>query len=391
MNLLALYTDFSDKLRNKRVFSYWKKYNDVWVKNAKIPIKKLTNKQQKEVDDFWFECLGASVEYDSCELYSSFTNSFDPAYVPRYLYFALIEYALNNSLEYVRVLEDKNLLNTFAGAAGVASPKTYWKNVNGLNQDAHSTILSKEDICSALAQHDKVFVKPTIGSAAGDNCTIFHTKDLSSEELRALVDSMLKTYKTNFVVQECVQNSEELKEIHPWSLNTVRVVTYLLDGEVKHMPGVLRMGRNKAIVDNASAGGILVGIQDDGKLCDYAFTDKFDYKTLKHPDTDYVFSEHTISSYPKILEAAHALHASYPQVGIINWDFTLNAEDEPCLIEVNGEFAGGFDLVQIGHGQGCFGDDTKRIVSICKTLCNLPKTERDRAYKKGILTQRKLE
>lgn len=80
-------------------------------------------------------------------------------------------------------------------------------------------------------------------------------------------------------VQELVENSKDIKALNPSSLNNFRVITYILDGKIYHMPIILRIGRNGKRLDNAHQGGIFIGVNDDGYLLKEAhseFNDRFE-------------------------------------------------------------------------------------------------------------------
>ena len=67
----------------------------------------------------------------------------------------------------------------------------------------------------------------------------------------------------------------------------------------------------------------------------------------------------------KVIKLAERLQLAIPQVGIINWDFTINEEGEPVLIEANmrnGVQVGSIWLSQMAHGKGCFGNNTAKVL-----------------------------
>ena len=49
------------------------------------------------------------------------------------------------------------------------------------------------------------------------------------------------------------------------AVNTFRVITYLWDGEVFHVPLALRIGQGGSYLDNAHAGGMLQNLEKDIK------------------------------------------------------------------------------------------------------------------------------
>ena len=50
-----------------------------------------------------------------------------------------------------------------------------------------------------------------------------------------------------------------------------------------------------------------------------------------------------------------------PQIGVANWDFTLDREGNPMLLEVNLKGAGVW-VFEMAHGTGVFGENTADIL-----------------------------
>lgn len=61
-----------------------------------------------------------------------------------------------------------------------------------------------------------------------------------AETKESLKEVLLK-YNGNFLIQECIVNHESLKKLHPESLNTFRVMTYIWNGKIYHCFIILRM------------------------------------------------------------------------------------------------------------------------------------------------------
>ena len=130
-------------------------------------------------------------------------------------------------------------------------------------------------------------------------------------------------------------------------------------------------------MDNAHAGGMFIAINDDGTLHETAFTE-FNDQYTKHPDTGFVFNEAKISNFDKVMKAATDLHGAIPQIGIVNWDFTIDQDGDPVLIEANmnnGKQSGSIWLPEIAHGKGAFGKNTKEILQYLKSVRGIPKSK----------------
>ena len=166
--------------------------------------------------------------------------------------------------------------------------------------------------------------------------------------------------KGTYIVQECITQNEQLAVLYAGAVNTFRVITYLWNGEVFHVPLVLRIGQGGSYLDNAHAGGMFIGVNDLGELNDEAFTE-FGKRYKKHPDTYTVFRDYKLSFVPELIKSAKKLHLNAPQLGIISWDLTIDQNGEFVLIEANTR-GQGIWLSQMAHGCGPFGENTTEIL-----------------------------
>ena len=127
-------------------------------------------------------------------------------------------------------------------------------------------------------------------------------------------------------------------------------------------------------VDNAHAGGMFIAVDDDGQLHENAMTE-FNIQFAKHPDTGVVYKDVKLDLVPKVIAAAHRMHGATPQLGVVNWDFTLDEDGEPVLIEAN-TMGGAVWLPQMAHGVGAFGDKTEEVLRWMRFVKKLGVAER---------------
>ena len=141
------------------------------------------------------------------------------------------------------------------------------------------------------------------------------------------------------------------------------------------LPLVLRIGRGNAYVDNVSSGGIFIAVDDDGTLHSNAF-DKYAHPFTEHPNTHIIFEGRKIPFMGKVIAAAKRMHAQIPQVGMINWDFTIDQDGDAVLVEGNMYYGGGSRLMQMSHGRGIFGDNTTEILHWLRDTKKVKRAER---------------
>lgn len=137
----------------------------------------------------------------------------------------------------------------------------------------------------------------------------------------------------------------------------------------------MRIGKGGACVDNAHAGGVFIAVEDDGTLHEWATTE-FNDKFIEHPDSHLVFAGYQIPLVKDVIAAAYRMHNMIPQVGAINWDFSINEEGKPILIEANIN-GGSVWLFQMAHGRGAFGDETAEVLQWLRKVKKMNRKERE--------------
>ena len=151
-------------------------------------------------------------------------------------------------------------------------------------------------------------------------------------------------------------------------------MTYRWKNSIEYVPIIMRIGKGGAHVDNAHAGGMFIAVDSDGTMHEKAFTEFKDI-FVEHPDTHVVFANQKISLLPSVINAAIKMHYAMPQIGVINWDFTIDKDGNPVLIEANIN-GGSIWLFEMAHGVGAFGENTKDILKWLNKIKKMNSTQR---------------
>ena len=131
-------------------------------------------------------------------------------------------------------------------------PETIVKNIAGVFYKGDQEIISKEDAVKNCLEYQQEFlIKPSIDSGEGRLITFFTPGKYKKEELV----KALKKMGANYIVQGVVKQHEILSKLNPSSLNTIRIVSFLFEGEVYILSSILRMGP-------AMQGLIILGPED---------------------------------------------------------------------------------------------------------------------------------
>ena len=318
----------------------------------------LSKQQTDEIDRFFLKNLGEKVGYEWHREYSAYTGNFDYRYFPEILYIPEFEKYMNPNMSYNTVFENKNILPIIARNIGIRTPVSVLSSRNGVFSFDNRSCERIREACVFLKQFDDdvLFAKPSVGSSSGRGCFKLKTNSYNIMELKALIEGL----GPDFVIQKCLDCSQDIKRLNSNTVNTFRVITYRWKKKVYHMPIIMRIGRENAEVDNAHAGGMFIGVSDTGVLKKTAFTE-FHSTFDIHPDSKEVFLGYQISNFDKVINTAHTMALQLPEVGVINWDFTIDSDEQPVLIEAN-IGGGSIWLTQMANGIGCFEDRTAEVL-----------------------------
>lgn len=317
--------------------------------------------QIEQVDKLWQQAYGEKISKDWNRLYQSYTGQFDAKYFPEILYTTKLE-PLMNPRHICRVLSDKNLLGILFKDDEVKVPKTIVSNAWGYLYDENHNVINEEKMLAILKDSANIVIKPTINTNSGIGITMHNIQNgidsLSGESVSTVISKLNK----NYIIQEKLIGHSGYARLYDKSINTIRVITYIIDNFVHHAPLLLRIGRGGNFVDNAHAGGLVIGLTDQGVLNKVAFTEMQD-RFYKHPDSGLVFEGYMVPGTLRIIDAAEKLHGRIPGIGIISWDFMIDKDENVVLIECNLS-SQTIWCTQMVNGCSFFGDDTEKMIEL---------------------------
>ncbi len=340
-----------------------KKYAKRELKNIKDPRFRevaetfpLTKENKEAIDDFYMTNYGEKIPYIWHQYFSAHSGVFNPQYFPNLLLHPYFEFFINMNRHYAFVFEDKNVLPFIAFSAGVKMPRTILSKTYGIMRDGDSRIVNERQAKDILKLNGEVFCKSSTGSYGGRGCFVANFNEAKDSN----IEEVLKGLGSNFVIQNKIECHNSIAKIYPNAVNTFRVITYRWKEKFIQLPVFMRVGQGGAVVDNGAAGGMFLGVNADGSLTEKAV---MPYNTciLTHPDTGFLFKGHVINGFQKVCDAAIRMHQMMPQVGMVYWDFTIDTECEPVLIECN-ILNGTIYAIQMTHGVPAFGDQTAEVL-----------------------------
>ena len=343
---------------------YKKELKDLKKKKHLYEKVNFSKKEENEIKEYFINNLGKNFSNKWHRLYQSYTGQYDKTYFPEVLYSTKLESKLN-PINIASFLEDKSLIELlYKDVKGLIIPETIVINCSGIYYNSKREIISYDEAIKLFNKTDEVVFKTTIDSCSGRSINIYRFEKGIDKATNASIEEGFDKYKENFIAQKCVTNCEEIKKIHPNSLNTFRVMTYTIEGKMYHAPLLLRIGRGGNRVDNAHAGGMFIGVSDDGKLNKTAYTEYGEEFTV-HPDSKIEFENYQIPMVKEMINIAYTCHGLTPHLKMISWDFSIDENNKVVLIEIN-TTGQSIWLSQIPHGCGIFKENTEYMYSLIK-------------------------
>lgn len=289
-------------------------------------------------------------------------------YVPNDYYNYKIERNLN---DYATVLfvKDKNMYDRIFGGIGVKLPKTIFRCYNNVFMDHdYNSIHNINEFVNTI-NHDVIVKQADYLQGGGENVEKYRLLDnnlVNFTTNETLDPNKLKeNLKGNYIVQEVIQQHNELGKFHEPSLNTFKVYSYrsVKTNQVHIVAVTFRVGVNNSFLDNASNGGLMVGVKFDeesneAKLREFAF-DQWGKYINHHPNSMVNFKDCVIPNFSLIVKSVKRLANLVPYQRLIGWDYSINSEGDPVLIELN--IGSGVWGHQVANGEPLFGKFSSEI------------------------------
>jgi hypothetical protein len=254
----------------------------------------------------------------------------------------------DRSYNYVCVLRDKFVFSQFADSLGIPTPRTMAlldaERVTWL--DSNVTVPLR-----AIAERSDVifdgFCKP-LGGTQGDGAFALRIEagSLYARDRRISVSELRDRLDDRYVLQERIRQHEIVSALHPNSVNTVRLVTFVNGSTIELFSAAMRIGTRGRNVDNWAAGGVIVGIDaEHGELRGEAFHKPgYGGRVQRHPDSGIAFDGFEIPYFAESVMLVSRLHGYLRDIHSVGWDVAITPEG-PTIIEGNDDWEGGIPMV----------------------------------------------
>ncbi len=142
------------------------------------------------------------------------------------------------------------------------------------------------------------------------------------------------------VCEELIDQHEGLKQIHPASVNGIRVNAIRVNDKIEIFGPWFKIGVGGHFVTGGAQGSLLAGINAQTGIVETLAYDELGRKFDKHPQTGYTFVGYQIPQWESLLQTVRELSEQLPTVGYVGWDMVLTQNNGWCVMEGNqyGEF-----------------------------------------------------
>ena len=179
---------------------------------------------------------------------------------------------------------------------------------------------AESDNVSAFVENHHSFIMKPLTTACGRGIQVVKAK--SKEDAKTQLVRVLKTHDTAYIVEELICQVQEMAQFHPQSVNTVRIPTFNIKGEIKIVRPFMRTGCGNSVVDNAGSGGVFA-ILDSETGTVYAAADEYNNSYTYHPDSKKQIVGFTVPFWNDAIETAKNLSRVIPDVKYVGWDLAL--------------------------------------------------------------------
>lgn len=329
---------------------------------------KWSAERQREFDDYWLTNYGARIDSGFHRFFEDLTGRYYVDYFSDQVYIPSLARKLND-VQMANMCGSKTMLSFFLNNAelGDCIPKHYAYRIRDFFYDGDRNVVTFDALVAGLANVGECVLKTSDG-AQGSGVSILDLRDGRDARSGRSASEILKSAAGDFVIQERIKEHPALAHLSPKSINTIRITTYICEGKVYHSPIAIRFGVGDSPVDNFHAGGLGIGVKDDGTLLKTArglksHSQYVDYTS--NPNNGEPFEGYKIPHMDRVIEFVTKNHGRIPGMGMVSWDVVITEDGKPMVIEVNLRCQN-IVFAQHLHGRPFFGDNTPQMLKLVK-------------------------
>jgi len=237
-------------------------------------------------------------------------------YITRFKNKKLIMYC--NDQSYSHIFNNKNEFN-----------KVYKKYLNREYLDLEKVTYKKFE--KFMDNKDIIFAKPNVGES-GKGIEKLYKKDY--KDLKEMYKYVTNKEKNFGILEELIVQHEVLNKLYPLAINSLRIVSIVVDGTPHIVYVVSKSGNEGKFVDNMENSGLCCPVDTEtGKISNVAHTSKLiTYDT--HPYTKVKLIGYQLPYIKEAMELVKKAALEIPEVKYVGWDVFIGPNG-PGIIEGN--------------------------------------------------------
>lgn len=208
---------------------------------------------------------------------------------------------------------------------------------------------SAEDVQQFLEKHPYVMEKDNEGMFGNG------VKKLTASRIKSVEEYYAYAKENKVLLEECIVACDEIQGLHPSSLNTIRIMTFVNEdhSDVKVLGAVLRMGDRGAQVDNARANGLFAAIDIETGMVITKAMDFLNHTYCKHPYTNMPVTGLQIPCWKEAIGLTKKAALVHPEVRLIGWDVVIRHDESGYFVElIEGNDRPGVPTMQVPYQKG---------------------------------------
>lgn len=268
-------------------------------------------------------------------------------YLPETVFYYSILPKINSNYN---LLDNKNINYDILKANNITIPICVIKVINKNIFDGNGNVINNDKELMRLlkyCKYNEIVGKFSDCGSGGKQIVILKRENgIYEYNKQSLNCNLLSENFNNWIFQERLYNISEIATLHPHSLNTFRVMTYIKGKQPLVLYCMLKFGNNNAQTDNAHTNGIYVKVNiKTGITENLAFNENLE-EFNKHPLSNYNIDNITIPNFKYVLEIAKKAAMLFSNLTFVGWDIALT-NSGPVVIE--GNSSPGLTIIQRTH------------------------------------------
>jgi hypothetical protein len=128
------------------------------------------------------------------------------------------------------------------------------------------------------------------------------------------------------LIEEKLVQEGSIRELHPESLNTLRIVTVRVNEEVRVMNANLRVGIDHRIMDNFHQEGIAASIDISTGIVNSSGCDMHLNRHLTHPVTKEKIIGYSVPRWNEVITMVKKAAMKIPEISYVGWDVAVSCK-----------------------------------------------------------------